>query len=130
VLAQKYEQHKAGVLDEISTRNASFFEEQITKLDTWADDLKESIEYSIKELDKEIRQVRKDAKLAPTLEEKLALQKKQKKLEAQRNKGRRELFDKQDEVDARREGMILSIEERLTKNIVENRLFAIHWEVV
>ncbi len=61
--------------------------------------MKESIERSIKELDKEIRQVRKEAKLAPTLEEKLALQKKQKKLEVQRNKDRRELFDKQDEVD-------------------------------
>ena len=128
-LEQKYEKRKAEVLDEISTRNAAFFEEEITKLDTWADDLKESIERSIKELDKEIRQVRKNAKLAPTLEEKLALQKKQKKLEAQRNKDRRELFDKQDEVDARREDMILAIEERLAKNIVENRLFAIRWDV-
>ena len=128
--AKKYEKRKAEVLDEISTRNAAFFEEEIIKLDTWADDLKESIEYSIKELDKEIRQVRKDAKLAPTLEEKLALQKKQKKLEGQRNKDRRELFDKQDEVDARREQMIESIEERLAKNIVESRLFIIQWQVI
>ena len=96
-----YQKYKAQVLDEISTRNATFVEEEITKLDSWADDLKESIERSIKELDKEIRQVRKDAKLAPTLEEKLELQKQQKKLETQRNKDRRELFDKQDEVDAR-----------------------------
>jgi len=129
-LGNLYQQSKARVLDETSTRNASFFEEEITKLDTWADDLKESIERSIKELDKEIRQVRKDAKLAPTLEEKLELQKKQKKLEAQRNKDRRELFDKQDEVDERREEMILSIEERLTKNIKEQQLFIVKWSVM
>jgi hypothetical protein len=49
------------------------------KLDAWADDPKDDIERSIKELDKEdIRQVRKDAKLASTLEEKLALQEQQK----------------------------------------------------
>lgn len=129
-LEKKYEKRKAEVLDEISARNAVFFGDEITKLDAWADDLKESIERSIKELDKEIRQVRKDAKLAPTLEEKLELQKKQKKLEAQRNKDRRELFDKQDEVDARREEMILAIEERLTKNIKESSLFTIRWAVV
>ena len=103
---------------------------EITKLDTWADDLKESIERSIKELDKEIRQVRKDAKLAPTLEEKLELQKKQKKLETQRNKDRRELFDKQDEVDTRREEMIAAIEARLSKNLEEQSLFTVQWRVV
>lgn len=102
----------------------------MTKLDAWADDLKEAIEQSIKELDKEIRQVRKDAKLAPTLEEKLELQKKQKKLETQRNKDRRDLFDKQDEVDARREEMILAIEERLTKRLEEKKLFTIQWSVI
>ncbi len=128
-LLQKYETRKAEVLDEFSSRNASFFGEEMTKLDAWADDLKEAIEQSIKELDKEIRQVRKDAKLAPTLEEKLELQKQQKKLEAQRNKDRRELFEKQDQVDARREEMILAIEERLTKNIRENPLFTIRWKV-
>ncbi len=128
-LDQKYEARKAEVIDKISSRNAAFFGEEMTKLDAWADDLKEAIEQSIKELDKEIRQVRKDAKLAPTLEEKLELQKKQKKLEAQRNKDRRELFDKQDEVDARREEMILAIEERLTKKLGEKKLFTIQWSV-
>ncbi len=130
LLNQQYEKRKAEVIDEISSRNAAFFGEEMTKLDVWADDLKDAIEYSIKELDKEIRQVRKDAKLAPTLEEKLELQKQQKKLEMQRNKDRRELFDKQDEVDLRREEMITAIEERLTKKIEEKVLFTIKWKMI
>lgn len=130
LLNQIYETRKAEVIDEISSRNAAFFDEEMTKLDSWADDLKEAIEQSIKELDKEIRQVRKNAKLAPTLEEKLELQKQQKKLESQRNKDRRELFDKQDEVDARREEMILAIEERLTKRVEEEVLFTIRWQMI
>ncbi len=129
-LTQQYETKKATVIDEISLRNAAFFGDEMTKLDSWADDLKETIEQSIKELDKEIRQVRKDAKLAPTLEEKLELQKQQKKLETKRNKDRRELFNKQDEVDARRDEMIHTIEERLTKRLVEKALFTIQWQVV
>jgi hypothetical protein len=130
LLNQQYEKRKIEVIDEISSRNAAFFGEEMTKLDVWADDLKEAIEQSIKELDKEIRQVRKDAKLAPTLEEKLDLQKQQRKLEMQRNKDRRELFDKQDEVDVRREDMITAIEERLTKNIEEKNLFTIKWKMI
>lgn len=129
LLNEKYEGTKAEVIEEISLRNAVFFGDAMTKLDLWADDLKDAVERSIKELDKEIRQVRKDAKLAPTLEEKLVLQKQQKKLEAQRNKDRRQLFDKQDEVDARREEMILEIEERLTKRTEEKILFSIKWDV-
>ncbi|MCP4488085.1 MAG: DEAD/DEAH box helicase family protein [Gammaproteobacteria bacterium] len=128
-LSQNYLLVKGDILDTINARNASFFEDEIIKLDTWADDLKQAIEQSIKELDKEIRQVRKDAKLAPTLEEKLGLQKKQKKLEAQRSKDRRELFDRQDEVDLRREDMILSIEERLKQSVSEKELFCIRWSV-
>ena len=130
LLEQKYEESKVIVLDEISSRNATFFDEEMTKLDAWADDLKEAIEQSIKDLDKEIRQVRKDAKLAPTLEEKLELQKRQKGLEAQRNKDRRNLFDKQDEVDGRREEMILAVEERLTKRVEEKTLYTIRWKVI
>jgi len=129
-LSQQFLGKKAVVIDEISLRNASFFGEEMTKLDSWSDDLKETIEQSIKELDKEIRQVRKDAKLAPTLEEKLVLQKQQKKLENRRNKDRRELFNKQDEVDIRRDEMIHAIEERLKQHIIEKELFTIQWNVI
>ncbi len=58
------------------TRNVSFFGEKMIKLGAWTDDLNDGIERTIKELDKDIRQIRKNAKLASTLEEKLALQNK------------------------------------------------------
>ena len=128
-LEQNYAAKKRQVLDEISTRNAAFFNEEMIKLDSWADDLKDALEQSIKDLDKEIRQVRREAKLAPTLEEKLELQKKQKQLELQRNKDRKSLFEKQDEIDERREKLISQVEERLAKNIIEKQIYSIHWEI-
>lgn len=94
-----------------------------------ADDLKEGLEQSIKELDKQIKQVRREAKIAPTLEEKLALQKQQRQLESQRNKSRRELFDKQDEVDEKREQLIESLEGKLNKKTSQETLFTIGWTV-
>jgi superfamily II DNA/RNA helicase len=123
------ENDRNAVEKSINDRNLSFFEQEVSKLDNWADDLKDGLEQTIKELDKEIKQVRRDAKIAPTLEEKLAMQKQQKKLESQRNKSRRELFDKQDEVDERREALIETLEQKLNKSTRVENLFTIQWSV-
>lgn len=128
-LASVLESERNQVEKSVNDRNLSFFEDEVNKLDAWADDLKEGLEESIKELDKQIKQVRRDAKIAPTLEEKLALQKEQKRLESLRNKNRRELFDKQDEVDERREALIESLEGKLNKKTTVEDLFTVQWSV-
>ena len=102
----------------------------MNKLDHWADNIKEGLEQAIKELDKEIKQVRREAKVSPTLDEKLAKQKQQRKLELQRNKQRRDLYDKQDEVDERRESLIETLEGKLNKKTDLEELFVIRWSVV
>lgn len=76
------------------------------KLDAWADDLKLGLEQEIKEIDREIKDVRRTAATSPTLEEKLSWQKKQRELEGRRGKLRRELFDRQDQVEAQRNDLI------------------------
>jgi ERCC4-related helicase len=123
------EKERNRVTKIVNDRNLTFFEQEVTKLDGWADDLKEGLEQSIKEMDKEIRQVRREAKIVPTLEEKLSLQKQQRNLERQRNKNRKELFDKQDEVDERREELIDSLEHKLNKRTEIETLFTIQWSV-
>lgn len=59
----------------ISERNARFFEAEAEKLDNWADDLKVSLEREIKEIDRQIKEARRAATIAVTLEEKLTGQK-------------------------------------------------------
>ncbi len=129
-LKEIFDNEKSKILDSIGSRNAQHFESEMVKLDAWADDLKEGLEQAIKDLDKEIREVRKQAKLAPTLEEKLVFQRGQKKLEKKRSAARRELFEKQDEVDNKREEMISEIEDRLEKNVSQTEIFTIEWIVV
>ncbi len=124
------EQACNNISKSVNERNLSYFEQEVNKLDSWADDIKEGLEYSIKELDKEIKQVRREAKVAPTLDEKLAKQKQQRKLESLRNKQRRDLFDKQDEVDERRESLIETLEGKLNKKTDLEELFTIRWSVL
>jgi len=120
---------QAAIQHRIAERNAKFFEEEAEKLDGWADDIKLGLEREIKDLDRQIREARRAAKLALTLEEKLAGQKQVKALESQRNQRRRSLFDAQDEVDHRREELIAQIEGKLRQKTSLQRLFAIRWRL-
>lgn len=115
---------------QISKRNADFFELEVEKLDAWADDLKVGLEREIKEFDRQIKEARKAAVAALTLEEKLAGQKQIKAIEAERGKRRRALFDAQDEIDRRREQLIAEIEGKLQQKVSSQHLFTVHWKVV
>jgi adenine-specific DNA-methyltransferase len=114
---------------DIAERNAKFFEDEANKIDNWADDLKVGLEREIKEFDRQIKEARRAATAALTLEEKLAGQKQVRALEAQRSQKRRSLFDAQDEVDRQRTELIEQIEEKLTQNITLKTLFTIRWKL-
>ena len=113
----------------ISERNARFFEAEAEKLDGWADDLKLGLEREIKEIDRQIKEARRAATTALTLEEKLAGQKRIKALESHRNEKRRSLFVAQDEVDQQREDLIANIEGKLTQKSDLQQLFTIRWKL-
>jgi len=127
VLDAIMEQRQAAVQRGISERNARFFEAEAEKLDGWADDLKLGLEREIKELDRQIKEVRRSATAALTLEEKLAGQKQVKTLEAQRNEKRRTLFDAQDQVDRQRGELIAAIEGKLAQSASQTELFSVRW---
>jgi len=113
----------------ISERNAKFFEAEAEKLDSWAEDMKVGLEREIKEFDRQIKEARRAASLAPTLEEKLTGQKALKALEGHRNQKRRSLFDAQDELDRQREELIARIEGKLSQRVATEPLFMLRWSV-
>ncbi|TXH88346.1 MAG: DEAD/DEAH box helicase [Rhodoferax sp.] len=128
-LEQEINRQKSIVLSGLETRNLAAFTQETDKLDAWADDLKVSLEREIKELDRRIKEARTLSKGAATLAEKLAAQKTQRDLEALRDRKRRELFDRQDEIQAKRDGLIDELEKQLKQSITATRLFAVEWEV-
>ena len=113
----------------ISTRNLQFFQDEVNKIDGWAEDLKVGLEREIKELDRQIKEARRGATAALSLEEKLAGQKQVRVLESQRSQKRRSLFEAQDEVDKRREELIEEIEGKLKQNSTLEKLFCVRWSL-
>ena len=124
------EARKSALLREVNERNLGYFEQEVQKLDAWADDLKLGLEQEIKEIDREIKEVRRTAATSPTLDEKLSWQKKQRELEGKRSKLRRELFARQDEVEAQRNDLISQLEVQLQQQVEGRVLFTVEWEMI
>jgi ERCC4-related helicase len=114
----------------ISERNARAFEAEADKLDGWADDLKVGIEREIKELDRQIKEARRAAAVAVSLEEKLEAQRRMKAIESTRSLKRRTLFESQDEIDRKRDSLIAGLEAQLTQNVKREHLFTMPWRIV
>ncbi|WP_404791220.1 SNF2-related protein [Altericista sp. CCNU0014] len=123
------QQRIRAIQQEIAEHNANFFEMEAKKLDGWADDRKVVLERDIKEFDRQIKEAKRAATAALTLEAKLEGQKQVKELEKQRNQKRRSLFEAQDEVDRQRDELIALIEGKLEQKSELKGLFTIRWSL-
>jgi len=123
------DRQKSAIVADLETRNLGAFTQESEKLDSWADDLKVGLERSIKELDSRIKEARTKSKGAATLSDKLAAQKEQRDLEGQRDKKRRELFDRQDEIQRKRDSLIDELERQLKQEISVSTVLACEWEL-
>ncbi len=123
---QDVDQH----IKQVEQRNVKFFDEEVIKLDRWSDDLKNGLERQIKEIDKEIREARKAAALAQSLQTKLEGQKQIKALESNRNRKRRELFEAQDAIDVQRDELIGKIETQMQQRCRIKSIFNVKWRLL
>lgn len=125
-----YIRHKNRVLDDISQRNAIFFEEEMEKLNRWAEDRRKSLKTSLKEFDDQIAELKKQARIAPNLPEKLEIQKKIRDLDKKRDDAWREYDRAAKEVELQKDVLIEKIEARLQQDIEEETLFTIRWKLI
>jgi ERCC4-related helicase len=123
------ERRTHALMQGISERNLGYFGQEVEKLDAWADDLKLGLEQEIKAVDVQIKETRRHAAIAATLEQKLVQQKAQRELEGKRSKLRRELFQRQDEVEARRNALIEQLEEQMQQKVTQELSFLVAWEL-
>ena len=99
-------------------------------MDGWADDLKLGIEREIKELDRQIKEARRSAAAAVSLEEKLEAQRRMKAIESTKSRKRRTLFESQDEIDRKRNSLVAALEAQLTQNVKREHLFTMPWRMM
>jgi len=125
-----YKRLKNNIVDNISQRNAVFFEEEMDKLNHWAEDKRKSLKTTLKDYDDDIAELKKQARIAPNLPEKLEIQKKIRKLDKKRNEAWHEYDAAAGDIEKKKDSLIDQVEKRLQQKTTEESLFTIRWKLI
>jgi len=127
---QAYNNQYTTIAEENSQRNHVFFDEEVDKLEKWSDDVRNSIKFEIKELDKEIKTRKTEARKLLNLEQKIKEQRIIKELEKKLADKRYFQYQNEDNIEIKKDNLLDEIEKRLKQQTTEQQLFTIRWKVI
>ena len=109
--------------------NNTYFQAEREKLDQWAEDQLLAAEQSLHDTKARLKDAKRRARAAATVEEEAAIQDEIKLLERQQRRQRQEIFDVEDEIEAKRDALIAALERRLNQRSHSVPLFRIRWRL-
>ncbi len=124
------QKQKDDILERIGARNAAYFDQEMDKLDHWAADRRTTLKGNLKDLDDEIKELKKQVRASSKLPEKIQLQKKIKALDKRRDEAWREYDQAAKEIESQKDQLLDDIQARLDHRIHEMTLFDISWELI
>jgi len=129
-LKEMFDKQKNTVIKSLAERNSNIFDEEMDKLDKWAEDKKMSLRVTLNELDDEIKEMKKQVRQSSNLPEKLQLRKKIQGLEKKRDEAWKDYDLAQREIDKSKDDLIDRVERKLNQKVNEEELFSIRWRIV
>lgn len=129
-LVQHNEKNQKHILNQIENKNAQFFDEELEKLDKWSDDKRNSLKVTLKELDEEINELKRQSRLSQSLPDKLSARKKLKEKENKRDEAWRAYDVEGRRIEEQKDKLIDEIELRLNQKVAKKELFTINWEIL
>lgn len=110
--------------------NRRLFNEERDKLERWADDKLLAAEEALKNTKARIAQLKRDARKALTLQEQHGIQRELSELEREQRRQRQDIFVVEDEIIAKRDELIASLQQRLQETTRNETLFSVRWQVI
>lgn len=123
--------HKQDVVSEyIALRDKEFINDESEKIERWAEDQTFTLEEEVRNVKKQIKECEREFRNEKDDHRRRELQSEIISLQRTLKQKRRELFDVEDEIMARRNELIAEIDNSLNKSAEEEYLFTIAWQVV
>lgn len=122
-------QHSKSKIQEVDSRNLTFFKEEETRIYRWEKDVIDGIENEIDIIKRTIRETERLARQATNIKEQIELQQKAEDLRRQKRRKRNELEDREDEVAARRRALIKELENKMIQTATIDNVFYIRWQI-
>lgn len=127
--SELFHSQNGDVIEENRQRNHNFFDEEVDKLEKWSEDVRNRIKYEIKDLDKEIKTRKTEARKLLNLEQKVKEQRTIKELERKLAEKRYNQYQSEDDIELRKDNLLDEIEKRLTQQTSQIELFTIRWRI-
>ncbi len=96
----------------------------------WAEDRRAALKVELEELDQQIKETKKAARLAPNLPDKLERQRTLRKLETRRDEAWRSYDQASREIDRQKDVLLDEISRRLEQKTEQGLLFTLRWCLV
>lgn len=128
-LSATVEAERQTILDDMAARQARWFDDEMEKLDNWAEDKRAGLKADLKELDDQIKALKKEIRQTGNLPDKLTLQRQTRALEMKRDEAWREYDAAAKKIEVQKDGLLDQVEERLGQDVTDERLFAIRFEI-
>lgn len=133
-VVEQLEQIKNSQINELTEQTKkealNLFDEQVNKLDTWAEDMKLGLEREIQDLNKTIRLMKSEARRADSIEARLAAQREIKASEALLKRKRADLFAEHDRIEEQKDQLTDNLEQLLSLRSEKQNLFTLRWKMV
>jgi superfamily II DNA or RNA helicase len=120
---------RQAAMEEASKRSGVWFDEEMEKLDRWAEDRRTSLKAELEELDAALKDAKKAARQAGSLPEKLARQREARSLESKREEAWRTYDKAARDIDSQKDAVLDDIGRRLEQEVAEVGLFSLRWTI-
>lgn len=124
------ERHATATLAKNLEENNRHFSEARDQLDKWAEDMEMAAQKELDDTKRQIRDLQRRSRQAPTIEEQHSLQEEITKLERKKRTLRERIFDIEDEIAEKRDRLVESLEKRMQQKTTVTPLFTIRWSVI
>lgn len=129
-LLAESDRHTQATLSKSMERNYRHFNEARDQLDKWAEDMELAAQKQLDDIKRQIRDLQRKSRQAPTLAEQHKCQEQIARLEKRKRRQRQKIFDTEDEIAERREQLISALEKRMQQKSKVTDLFSIRWHVI
>lgn len=129
-LEQNAKRQLDAKLSKLLDENNEYFKRERDKLEAWADDQMKSAQKQLEDTRVELQNAKKLSRQADTIQEQKEAQESIKRLERTQRRQRQEIFDVEDQIEARRDELIDALEALMHQKSSTQKLFTLRWRLV
>ena len=128
-LSEVYDLQRAKLTADIEERNKALLDDEIQHIEKWAEDQQLSLEKELDDIKAKIKEKKRLLNRSENAQQTLALEKELNTLQRQQKRKRADIFDLEDEIEEKRDGMIDKVKAFIQQHIMETPLFVVHWKL-